>query len=84
MLMKTEKLLQAFPLGMAGEGARVRIVGIMAGKNLVKRLLAMGMSEDTEVRVLQRQKGNGMVVACGETRLALGMGMAHKIMVVPV
>jgi ferrous iron transport protein A len=84
MLMKTSTTIHAFPLGMADVGKWVKIVGVMGGKNLAKRLMAMGMIEDTQVQVLHRHTGTGIVVACGETRLAVGAGMAHKIMVVPV
>lgn len=84
MLVKTSTIIQSFPLGMAEVGKWVKIVGIMESKNLAKRLMAMGMIEDTHVQVLHRQLGTGIVVACGETRLAVGAGMAHKIMVVPV
>jgi len=85
MLMKSENTTQAFPLAMAGIGEWVKIVGVTGGKNLLKRLIAMGMIEDTELQVLQRYKKNaGLVVACGETRLAFGAGMANKIMVVPI
>jgi len=84
MLMKTENLANVFPLNMVIEGEKVKIVSIIGGKNLVKRLLALGLIEETEMQVLHKQPGNGVVVACGETRLALGLGMAQKIMVVPV
>jgi ferrous iron transport protein A len=84
MLMKTENVTHAFPLGMAGEGEKVKIVSITGGKNLAKRLLTLGLVEDTQVQLLHKQSGNGIVIVCGETRLALGLGMAQKIMVVPV
>jgi ferrous iron transport protein A len=84
MLMKIENVAHAFPLGMASEGEMVKIVTITGGKNLAKRLLTLGLVEDTQVQLLQKQSGNGIVIACGETRLALGLGMAQKIMVVPV
>jgi ferrous iron transport protein A len=83
MLMKIENT-KAYPLAMAGEGERVKIVGVNGGKNLIKRLIAMGMIEDTELKVLQRQRGSGLVVACGEKRLALGTCMVNKIMVAPI
>ncbi len=84
MLMKTETLTQTFPLAIAGEGDWVKITNIRGGKNLTKRLLIMGLIEDVELQVVQRQKGSGLVVARGGTRLALGLGMANKIMVVPI
>jgi len=84
MLMKTENSVQAFPLGLAKEGERVKIVGIASGKSLAKRLTAMGLTDGTAIQVLQWQPHVGFVVRCGETRLAIGAGMAHKIMVEPV
>ena len=71
---------QTFPLAMAGEGERVRIQTLHGGKGLAKRLTELGLNPGTEVRVIARQ-GGGLVVARGETRLALGCGMAVKILV---
>ena len=71
-------------LGMVQVGSLVKIVDIMGGKNLLKRLFAMGLMEDTQVQVLHQQKGTGVVIACGETRLAVGTGMASQILVVPI
>lgn len=84
MLIKTDTVVQAFPLGMADVGKWVKVVGVVGGKNLARRLMAMGMIEDTQVQVLHCHNSTGVVVACGETRLAVGAGVAHKIMVVPV
>lgn len=84
MLMRNKNITQAFPLAMVGEMERVKITGVTGGKNLIKRLIIMGLIEETELQVVKRQRGSGLVVACGETRLALGLGMANKIMVVPV
>jgi ferrous iron transport protein A len=84
MLMKNNNVTQAFPLAMASQGEQVKIVSVNGGKNLIRRLIAMGMIEETELQVVQRQRGSGLVVTCGETRLALGAGMANKIMVAPI
>ncbi|MDM8561681.1 FeoA family protein [Candidatus Parabeggiatoa sp. HSG14] len=84
MLMRNENIAQAFPLAMAGERDWVKIVGITGGKKLTKRLIAMGLIEDMTLQVLQRQKGMGLIVTCGETRLALNMGVANKMRVIPV
>ena len=84
MLMKNKTIIQAFPLPMAREGERVKIVGVTGGKRLIKRLIAMGLIEEIELQILQRKKENGLVVACGETRLALGFGIANQIQVIPV
>ena len=71
---------KAFPLAMAGEGERVRIRTLQGGKGLAKRLTELGLNPGIEVRIVARQ-GGGLVVARGETRLALGGGMASKILV---
>ena len=71
---------KTFPLAMAGEGERVRIRSLLGGKGLAKRLTELGLNPGAEVRIVAHQ-GGGLVVARGETRLALGGGMAVKILV---
>ncbi|MDP2195967.1 MAG: FeoA family protein [Rhodocyclaceae bacterium] len=72
----------SFPLMMADEGARVRVIALMGGAVLGKRMTEMGLNVGAELVVRQRQ-GGGLIVMRGETRFALGGGMAHKIMVTP-
>lgn len=72
-----------FPLLMAGEGQRVRIQGLRAGRQLDRRLTELGLNPGTEIQVIQRQ-GGGLVVARGEIRIAVGGGMAARILVVHV
>jgi ferrous iron transport protein A len=73
-----------FPLAMAAEGAGVRVVALQGGSGLIRRVTEMGLGIGSEVTVRHRQGGGGVVVSRGETRYALGAGMAHKILVVPV
>ncbi|MFZ0255561.1 MAG: FeoA family protein [Gammaproteobacteria bacterium] len=73
-----------FPLAMAAEGDKVRICFLRAGKGLEKRLIEMGLNLEAELDVVQRHTNGAVVVARGGMRLALGAGMAHKIMVAPV
>ena len=70
----------AFPLAMAGEDVRVTVVALHGGTALVRRLSEMGLNVGCELLVLQRQ-GGGLIVLRGGTRLALGGGMAQKILV---
>lgn len=72
-----------FPLMMASDGERVRIRSLSGGKSLVMRLTELGLNQGTELRIIQRQ-GGGLVVARGEIRIALGGGMATKILVTAV
>ncbi|MGF1612379.1 MAG: ferrous iron transport protein A [Gammaproteobacteria bacterium] len=69
---------------MAAEGDKVRICFIRAGRGLEKRLIEMGLNLETVIQVVQRHKNGAVVVARGDMRLALGAGMAHKIMVASV
>lgn len=70
----------AFPLAMASEGSVVQIVSVQGGAGILHRLTDMGLNIGSEIKVFQRE-GAGLVIARGETRFALGAGMAHKILV---
>lgn len=67
---------------MANEGEHLRVVALMGGMGLDRRMTEMGLNVGAELVVRSRQ-GGGVVVMRGETRFALGSGMAHKIMVTP-
>ena len=73
---------KSFPLAMADEGQSVRVIALRAGRNLDRRLTDLGLNVGSELRVVQRQ-GSGLVVTRGEARIAIGGGMAMKILVVP-
>lgn len=73
----------SMPLMMANEGGQVRVVALLGGAGLDKRVTQMGLNVGAELRVVQRE-GGGVVVMRGESRFALGGGMAHKIMVAPI
>ncbi len=79
----TQQKPDGFPLAMASEGERVRIARLHGGYGLETRLTSLGLNRGSEIEVLQRQGGN-IVVLRGDSRLALGAGMANKVMVVPV
>lgn len=75
--------VKTFPLSMASAGQHVRVAALMGGTGLDRRLTEMGLNVGAELVVRQRE-GGGVVVMRGETRFALGGGMAHKIMVAPL
>lgn len=70
-----------FPLAMAQEGEQVKIQLLRGSKGLEKRVTTLGLNVGSDLLVSQR-KGQDMVVIRGETRLALGVGVAQKIMVI--
>lgn len=67
---------------MANEDQPVRVVALRGGRKLDRRLTDLGLNLGSQLRVLQRQ-GNGVVVTRGQTRIAIGGGIAMKILVVP-
>ncbi|OBS08521.1 FeoA family protein [Acidihalobacter prosperus] len=73
-----------FPLAMAATGERVRIVNLGGGEALERRLAAMGLGLGSEFMLAQREGGAGAVVSLASSRLALSLGMLHRIWVVKV
>lgn len=78
----TDQQPPSFALTMADEGQRVRVVALRAGRGLDRRLTDLGLNIGSELCVLQRQ-GGGLVVLRDQARIALGGGMATKIIVAP-
>ena len=68
------------PLTMVKVGQRVKLVDITAGRRLRHRLTELGLTPGVELKVMQ-DKGGPLLLAVHDTRLALGRGMAHKIIV---
>lgn len=71
------------PLSELPLGARGRIVEIHGGRQLAQRLQGLGLRIGSEV-VLLHQRGSGVVVSVGSTRLALGGGIVEKLLVTPL
>lgn len=78
--MNAPSKTQGFPLAMANESDVLRIEALLGGIGMARRVSEMGLAIGSEIIVHQRQ-GCGLVISRGETRFALGTGMAHKIMV---
>ncbi|GAA5784319.1 hypothetical protein GCM10007860_33710 [Chitiniphilus shinanonensis] len=69
-----------FPLPLATPGLPLRVVRLTAAGNACERLAGMGLYPGCEVRLMQSQGGN-LVVAVGNSRLALGRGLAQQVLV---
>lgn len=59
-------------------GTRARIAHIKGNRNLIRRLLSLGLREGVEVDVIQR-RGRSVVVAGSGTRVAIGSSIAEKL-----
>ncbi len=67
-------------LGSLSVGGQARIARIDGGRQLTRRLMGLGLRVGSEVSVLQH-RGRGVVLASGDTRVALGEGIAGKLLV---
>ena len=72
------------PLTMAGAGEKVRIVMFASGRGMRQRLASMGLDVGLEIELIRRGAPGPFLIATGDTCLAIGAEMAHKIMVIPV
>ena len=68
------------PLSMAAPGQEVELVAVHGGRGIRRRLADMGLNPGVRLKVIH-SGGGPIIVAVREARLALGRGMAHKIMV---
>ncbi len=71
---------ETLPLSMVSAGEKVRLVKVHAGHRMVSRLTTMGLTPGVEFSVLQDCGGPKMVSVRG-SKVALGHGIAHRIMV---
>lgn len=62
-------------------GETVRIIGLEQGRGFQMRLVSMGLTPGTTVRVVQKAPGGPCIVATRGTRIALGRGMLDRIRV---
>jgi Fe2+ transport system protein FeoA len=69
------------PLSMVGAGETVKVVKVNAGRGLNSRLAAMGLVANTEITVVSNSHTGPFVVTVKQSKVMLGRGMAHKIMV---
>ncbi|MGD2083431.1 MAG: FeoA family protein [Chromatiales bacterium] len=61
-------------------GRSARVTAIAGGRELVRRLMGLGLRVGSEITLLQR-RGRGVVLAAGSSRVALGGGVAEKVLV---
>jgi Fe2+ transport system protein FeoA len=68
------------PLSMVEPGESVKLVRVATGHRLRRRLTELGLIPGVEFKIMQ-DEGGPLLLAVKDTRLALGRGMAHKIIV---
>ena len=68
-------------LSMVANGEKVTLIAIQAGRGLVQRLADMGFVPSVEIVVVNNGAPGPIVVIVKGSRLVMGRGMAHKIIV---
>jgi ferrous iron transport protein A len=63
------------------EGAKVTIVAIQGGRGIRSRLTTMGLMPGVKISVLRNGGSGPFVISIKNSRMALGRGVADKIMV---
>ena len=69
------------PLTMAKSGENVVIKDITGGKTVKNRLATMGLRTGDTLEIINNNRQGRLIVGHGSIRLALGRGVAQKIMV---
>jgi len=81
LMAHSKELKAAIPLALLSVGEEGEIVGMRGGRGMVQRLSEMGFTNSTRVKVLSSSSPGPVLVGVRDARVALGRGIAMKIMV---
>jgi len=62
-------------------GQSARVTSVHGGRGLVQRAASMGIIPGTEVEIIRSGRGGPVIMRVHESRIVLGYGMAHRILV---
>jgi len=69
---------------MGSTGQRMMVVDILAGHRATHRLAHLGLKPGVVLEIVQGQGDHALILAVGDTRIAVERGIAHKVLVQPV
>jgi ferrous iron transport protein A len=72
---------QGMPLAMVRPGELVIVIGVRAGWGLQRKLADMGLTPGIQIRVINSQMPGPVLIDLRGSRVALGRGVAQKILV---
>ena len=72
---------QIKPLSVVQAGETVKLARIEAGRGLNSRLASMGLVPNVKITVVNNSHPGPFVISVKGSKMMLGRGMAHKIMV---
>ncbi len=73
-----------FPLHLAEENEKVRLMDVGGGKHLLRQLLAMGLLDGSELQVLRNRPQQDLLVSHHQSRWIISSGMAREMLVAHV
>lgn len=72
------------PLSLMAVGETAELVDVRGTPDFRKRMADLGLTSGTLVRIVQSAPNSPMIVAFrDDARLALGQGVAHKLVAIP-
>lgn len=80
--MNKQAVAKTISLDHVKPGASVRVAAIDAGQALKSRLAALGILANAALKVIRNDGAGQIIIQVKESRIILGRGMTHKIMVV--
>ena len=72
------------PLMMLQPGRRARVVQIQGGRGLTQHLASMGILPGVVLSLIMGGPGGPVIVDLRGSRVIIGRGMAHRVMVEPL
>jgi ferrous iron transport protein A len=72
---------QGMPLAMVRPGEQVTVIGVRAGWGLQRRLADMGLTPGIQIRAINSQMPGPVLIDLRGSRVALGRGVAQRVMV---
>ena len=72
------------PIGYANQGEVFKIREIVGGRGISVRLSEIGVYPGSTVKIISNQGTGPIVIGIGDAKVALGRGMAMKIIGEPI
>ncbi len=82
--MKTKLPNQPISINDVKAGQSVRVASIDAGKGLKGRLAALGILVNAALKIIRNDGAGQIIIQVRQSKIILGRGMTHKILVTEV
>ena len=69
------------PLSMANKDKLLKITNIVGGRNVKQRLSALGLYPGSVIKMVTNDFGGPLIIEVNNSKIAIGRGMAQKILV---